>query len=81
MFLKEQVYRDKLDRFKLKAMGYIMVGPLMLIYLFILDIIFVINQSLLYPLIIVLKTLTCGLIDLTCLYRAFDKSYEYLFEM
>ena len=81
MFLKEQVYRDKLDRFKLKVMGYIMVGPFMLIYLFILDIIFVINQSLLYPLIIVLKTLTSGPIDLTCLNRAFDKSYEYLFEM
>lgn len=43
MFLKEQVYRDKKNRLKLRTMGHIMVSPLMLAYMFILDVIFVVN--------------------------------------
>lgn len=81
MFLKEKVYRDINNRFKLKFMGFMMVSPLMLIYMFVLDIIFVINQALLFPIICVLRFITCGLIDLSCLNRALEKSYEFLFEM
>lgn len=53
----------------------------MLIYLFCLDLIFIINQAFLYPIIQVLKFLTCGLLDLSCLNRALEKSYEIFFEM
>jgi hypothetical protein len=81
MFLKEQVIRDRHNRIKLRVMGNMMVSPFMLFYLFILDIIFVINQALLYPMIFLIKFLTCGLLDLSCLYNALDKSYEYMFEM
>jgi hypothetical protein len=43
MFLKEKVYRDKEDKLKLTLMSAVMVSPLMLIYMFVLDVIFVIN--------------------------------------
>ena len=62
-------------------MGTIMVSPLMLVYMFLLDIIFCINQALLFPIICILKFVTFGLLDLSCLNRALDKSYEFLFEM
>ena len=81
MFLKEKVYRDVDDRFKLRLMGSIMVSPFMLVYMFMLDIIFVINQALFFPIIILLKFLTFGFLDLSCLNLALEKSYEYLFEM
>ena len=81
MFLKEKVYRDTLNRLKLRFMGTIMVSPLMLVYMFLLDIIFCINQALLFPIICFLKFVTFGLLDLSCLNRALDKSYEFLFEM
>lgn len=58
-----------------------MISPFMLVYLFLLDIIFVVNQALFYPVIILLKIMTCGLIDLSCLSKALEKSYEYLFSM
>lgn len=58
-----------------------MVSPLMLVYLFVLDLIFVINQAFLYPIIVILKVVTCGFIDLSCLNLALDRSYEYLFDM
>ena len=81
MFLKEQVYRDRVGRCKLQMMGYVMVNPLMLIYLFCLDCIFIVNQALLYPVIQILKFLTCGIVNLSCLNWALEKSYEYFFEM
>ena len=62
-------------------MGYIMVQPLMLVYLFCLDIIFIVNQAVLFPLIQILKFITCGIVDLSILNRGLDKSYEYFFEM
>jgi len=58
-----------------------MVNPLMLIYLFCLDLIFIINQALLYPIIQILKAMTCGIVDLSCLNRGLEKSYEFFFEM
>lgn len=81
MFLKEKVYRDKYDRCKLNLIGYIMVQPLMLIYLFCLDLIFIINSALLYPFIQFLKFCTCGYVNLSCMNTALDQSYVYLFEM
>ena len=58
-----------------------MVTPIMLGYMFVLDVIFVINQAFLYPVIVVLKFLTCGIVDLSCLSTGLEKSYEFLFEM
>lgn len=58
-----------------------MVSPFMLIYLFILDVIFVVNQAFIYPLIMLIKFLTCGLLDLTVLNKALEKSYEIMFDM
>ena len=81
MFLKEKVYRDKDDKLKLKLMGQIMVSPFMLIYMFVLDVIFVINQAVFYPIIALLKVLTFGFLDLTCLSKTLEKSYEFFFEM
>ena len=79
--MKEQVYRDKQRSLKLRAMSVIMVSPFMLVYTFILDVIFIINQAILFPIICLLKMLTCGLVDLSCLNDALDKSYEYFFKM
>lgn len=81
MFLKEKVYRDRKDKFKLKAMGQVMVSPFMLIYMFLLDMIFVINQAIIFPIIGLLKVITFGLLDLTCLTKGLDRSYEFFFEM
>ena len=81
MFLKEKVYRDKDDKLKLRLMGQIMVSPFMLIYMFVLDVIFVINQAVFYPIIALLKVLTFGFLDLTCLSKTLEKSYEFFFEM
>ena len=55
MFLKEKVYRDKDDKLKLRLMGQIMVSPFMLIYMFVLDVIFVINQAVFYPILLCSK--------------------------
>jgi len=81
MFLKEQVYRDRQRSLKLRAMSVIMVSPLMLVYTFVLDVVFIFNQALLFPLICLLKVLTCGCLDLSCLSEGLDKSYEYFFKM
>ena len=58
-----------------------MVSPLMLIYMFVLDVIFVINQAIIFPIIGLLKMVSFGLLDMTCLSRALDRSYEFFFEM
>lgn len=81
MFLKEQVYRDKDDRFKLKFLSEVMVSPFMLVYMFLMDIVFLVNQAILVPIIQVLRLLTCNLINLSCLTQTIDNSYEILFEM
>lgn len=81
MFLREKVYRDHKDNCKLRFLSQIMVGPLMLIYLFIMDVVFLINQAILTPIIQILKLLTCYKIDFTCLTKKIDRSYELMFEM
>lgn len=58
-----------------------MVSPVMLVYLTILDLVFLINQALLVPILVLLRTLTCGLLNFTCLSNIIDSSYEVLFEM
>lgn len=58
-----------------------MVSPFMLAYLFILDLIFVFNQGVMHPIIQLLKIMTLGCIDLTCLSQGLEKSYEVLFDM
>jgi len=58
-----------------------MVTPVMLVYLFLMDIVFLINQAILVPVILILRLITCILLDLTCLTRILDSSYEIMFEM
>lgn len=81
MFLKEQVYRDNDKNWKLWVTSVIMVSPCMLVYIFVLDIIFIVNQALLFPIISMIKAITCEKLDLTCLNSLLDKSYEILFNM
>lgn len=65
----------------MKFLGFTMVGPFMLVYLLIMDLVFLLNQAILYPIIIVLRLLTCGLLNFTCLTNMIDNSYEVMFEM
>jgi len=81
MFMREKLYRDQQNRFKLRFLSNIMVSPVMLVYLTILDLVFLINQALLVPILVLLRTLTCGLLNFTCLSNIIDSSYEVLFEM
>ena len=81
MFLKEKLYRDRSKKIYLRVMGYMMVSPIMLIYMLILDIIFVFNQAIVFPVISLLKLISFGILDLSCLNKGLDRSYEILFEM
>jgi hypothetical protein len=81
MFLKEKLYRDRKHGLQLKLMCETMVSPVMFAYTFVLDVIFMVNQAFVYPTILLLKLLTCNLVDLSCLIRSLDKSYEVFFEM
>lgn len=42
-----------------------MLSPLMLIYMFIMDIVFLVLQALVFPILSILKLVTCGYVDLT----------------
>lgn len=43
MFLKEMVYRDPDNKFRLKFFGAVMVSPFMLVYMLLMDLVFLIN--------------------------------------
>ena len=81
MFLKEQTYRDADDSFKLHIACVIIMCPLMLIYTFILDLIFVLNKSIVEPTINFIKLVSCDKIDLSVIAYIFEYSYGYLFGM
>ena len=51
MFLKDRIQREKGQNYRLNLMGQIMVSPFMLVYMFILDLIFIFNQAILLPII------------------------------
>ena len=58
-----------------------MMNPTMLIYMFLLDVTFIFNQAILFPFFKLLKFITFGIVDFSCLTRALDKSYEVMFDM
>ena len=79
MFLKERILREKSVR--LNLMGQIMVSPFMILYMFVLDIIFIINSAVIEPIIYVIKVITFGRVDITCLNKLVERSYEFFFGM
>ena len=55
--------------------------PLILFYLQLMDIMYVINSVIFEPIILLIKTLSCGIIDLSIISHAIDDSYVILFDM
>lgn len=80
-FLRELINRDKNGRFKLRFLSVITVSPLMIVFMFVMDIVFLLNQAFLYPIIAFLNVLTCEKLGLGKLLELIDKSYEILFDM
>ena len=58
-----------------------MVSPFMLVYLLIMDLVFLLNSAFLAPAVSILECLLCKKVRLSCLSDAIDASYETLFEM
>ena len=58
-FLRDLINRDKNNRFKLRFLSVIVVSPLMIVFMFVMDIVFLLNQAFLYPIFATLDTLTC----------------------
>ena len=81
IFLKEKISRDQTGKNKLHLLGIIMLSPLMLIYMFLMDIVFLFLQALVFPILSLLKLLTCGYVDLTFVIDKLDSIYEIMFEM
>lgn len=65
----------------MKFLGQIMVSPFMLLYLFMMDLVFLLNQAILVPIIFVIRIITFNSINLSCLTNTLDRSYEIMFEM
>ena len=58
-----------------------MICPLMLYYMFMMDLMFVLNQAILVPIVFIFKIFTFYKLDLSCINKTIDSSYELLFEM
>ena len=58
-----------------------MLSPLMLIYMFTMDLVFLVLQAAIFPILSLLKLITCGYIDLTFIIDQLDSVYEIMFEM
>ena len=59
----------------------ITVSPLMIVFMFVMDVVFLLNQAFLYPIIATLNVLTFEKLGLGRLLELIDKSYEILFDM
>ena len=66
---------------KLQTMSYIMITPLMIVYMTLMDLLFMVNQAFLVPIVDLLKFISRGTLDLTCITSTIDGSYEVFFEM
>lgn len=53
----------------------------MIVFMFVMDIVFLLNQALLYPIFATLDVLTCEKLGFGKLLELIDKSYEILFDM
>ena len=81
IFLKELIYRDKTGKIKLLWLGRLMLSPLMLIYMFLMDLVFLFIQAFIFPILLIVKFLTFGKLDCTQMIEKLDKVYEIMFEM
>ena len=84
IFLKERVtkviFKDEITC-RLRFLAGASLSPLILVYLMLMDIVFLFNETVLVPIVFLLRILTCTLVDLRCLNEKIDSSYELLFEM
>jgi len=63
------------------ALGYISITPLIVLYLIGMDVLYLVNTLILLPLILIIKILSFGKIDILHLKDKIDDIYKYLFDM
>ena len=84
IFLKERVtkviFKDEITC-RLRFLAGASLSPLILVYLMLMDLVFLFNETILVPITLILRLLTCNLLDLRCLTEKIEQSYELLFEM
>jgi hypothetical protein len=63
--------------------NFIPVTTIVIIYLFLIEIIFLLNSTVIVPIVFLLKILTCGKFDeqFKCIELSFKKLYDILFDM
>ena len=84
IFLKERFTRASFKEeltCRLNILAGASLSPLILVYLMFMDIVFLFNETVLVPITYILRLLTCNCVDLRCLTRGIESSYEILFEM
>jgi hypothetical protein len=77
------IYESSANRisFKNKALGFMVLTPIFVIYLVVLDLLFMINTAVLRPLVYLLKLLTFNKLDLTRLTLFVNDMYSLFFDM
>ena len=83
MFFKNKAYKHEagLKSFKIFTLGYIMVTPLMIVFMIFMDIVFMFMQAFLYPFVQLIKLLTCFKYEFTWLSDLMDWVYSVFFDM
>lgn len=81
VFLKELIYRDQKSTNKLIVLGIVMLSPLMLIYMVVMDFVFLILQAIFSPAVEIVKLVSFGWIDLSGILNRLDRIYEIMFCM
>jgi len=63
------------------AVGYMVLCPIFVVYLVLMDALFLINTAVLVPLVHIVNIITCGKVDGTKLTTVVDSLYSILFDM
>jgi hypothetical protein len=74
--LYKSIYQDNNYSFGKKFINYMTITPFIIVYFFFMDIFFLVNSAIFTPLIKLVKFLTCGCVNLSCLSDAIDNSYS-----
>jgi C4-dicarboxylate transporter len=82
----EKVNEKKISCFRknyYNLKNFIPVTPIVIIYLLFIEIIFLINSTIIVPIVFLLKIITCGKCDdqFKCIELSFKKLYDILFDM
>lgn len=64
-----------------KILGYLALFPIFLVYLFLMDLIYVIHTILCLPFLLVIKCITFGRLNVFACGDWIENSYQYLFDM